>query len=426
MQISTKKGEKLKILWTTNLPVQGYSFLKGQKPIHTQSWVVYLSELISKHCDLSIAFPCNEKNISYLKDPDKNITYIPIPNCQSSVYDYMSYFKELKSKNNFDVVHIWGSEGYHANAAVRVFEKSRTCLSIQGLLSIIVKHYASGIPVSVQCAGSIKDFRNKYSLLETQKKVGKRGEIEIDTLKNCLNFIGRTTWDKACSLQANPSAAYYFNNEILRKPFYENHWKLEKCKKHSIFMSQASQPFKGLHFMLQALPIIKKNFPDTLLYIAGNKINYESKGAISKIRQSAYMKYLEHLINTGDIKDRVIFTGTLNEKQMCERYMKSHVFVCPSSIENSPNSLGEAMILGVPCVASYVGGIPDMLIDKEEGFLYQSDAPYMLAHYVCEIFSDNELALKFSEKARKHAFKTHCQETNVKRLLDIYLQIAGK
>ena len=93
-----------------------------------------------------------------------------------------------------------------------------------------------------------------------------------------------------------------------------------------------------------------------------------------------------------DLERNVVFTGPLDEEKMCQRYLKSNVFVCPSSIENSPNSLGEAMVLGVPCVASDVGGVSDMLKHKEEGFVYQTDAPYMLAHYVCEIF-ENEVAI---------------------------------
>jgi len=81
------------------------------------------------------------------------------------------------------------------------------------------------------------------------------------------------------------------------------------------------------------------------------------------------------------------------------------------------------MILGVPCVASYVGGVPDMLKHGEEGFIYQTDAPYMLAHYVCEIFENEDLALSFSKEAREHALKTHDRETNTKRLIEIYNSI---
>ena len=123
------------------------------------------------------------------------------------------------------------------------------------------------------------------------------------------------------------------------------------------------------------------------------------------------------------LERNVVFTGPLDEEKMCQRYLKSHVFVCPSSIENSPNSLGEAMVLGVPCVASDVGGVSDMLKHKDEGFVYQTDAPYMLAHYVCEIFENEDLALKFSKNAREHALTTHDRDANTRRLIEIYRDI---
>ena len=132
------------------------------------------------------------------------------------------------------------------------------------------------------------------------------------------------------------------------------------------------------------------------------------------------------LIEKNDVKENVIFTGLLNEKQMIERNLKSHVFVCPSSIENSPNSVGEAMLLGVPVVSSYVGGIPDMLEHDKEGYLYQSDSHNMLAYYVSKIFTDTNKTLEMSKNAQIKASKTHNPETNTNRLMTIYKEILDK
>ena len=84
------------------------------------------------------------------------------------------------------------------------------------------------------------------------------------------------------------------------------------------------------------------------------------------------------------------------------------------------------MILGVPCVASDVGGIANLLNHREESFVYQTDAPYMLAHYVCEIFANDELALQFSKKSREHAIKTHDRERNTNVMITIYQDIIAK
>lgn len=75
---------------------------------------------------------------------------------------------------------------------------------------------------------------------------------------------------------------------------------------------------------------------------------------------------------------------------MKERYLKSQVFVLPSSIENSPNSLGEAMLLGVPCIASDVGGVRCLMTHSVEGLIYPADDPRLLAYDICEMFAHPE------------------------------------
>ena len=55
---------------------------------------------------------------------------------------------------------------------------------------------------------------------------------------------------------------------------------------------------------------------------------------------------------------------------MKERYLKSGLFVCCSAIENSPNSLGEAMLLGLPCVTADVGGIKSIFDADKDGIMY--------------------------------------------------------
>lgn len=63
---------------------------------------------------------------------------------------------------------------------------------------------------------------------------------------------------------------------------------------------------------------------------------------------------------------------------MVKRYLLSNVFICPSTIENSPNSLCEAQLLGVPHIASYVGGTADLMKGNEE-CLYRFEETEMLA-----------------------------------------------
>ena len=144
-----------------------------------------------------------------------------------------------------------------------------------------------------------------------------------------------------------------------------------------------------------------------------------------KWKMASYSKYIYDLIIKYKLEDHVIFTGNLEPEKMKERYLKSHVFLCPSAIENSPNSLGEAMILGVPCIAAWVGGIPSMITHQKEGFLYQYNSSKMLAYYIKNVFENDEISQSISHFARVRARNTHDSIKNNEDLIGIYNQIMG-
>ena len=183
--------------------------------------------------------------------------------------------------------------------------------------------------------------------------------------------------------------------------------------------------------MLQAMPRILEEFPDTKVYVAGNSI-LRGKNIIGRLKISSYGTYLEKLIHDYKLEEKVVFLGKLNARQMKEAYLKSQAFVCPSTMENSPNSLGEAMILGVPVVTTDIGGITTMM-EPDEGIIYEgfrvelAEEPGQfelisnrLAEAVIDSFRNPEEASAKAEKASVHAKKTHSGDVNNKRLLEIY------
>lgn len=418
----------MKILWLTNVPLPEANQLMKAASTPYGGWLVNASARLSEEIgiNLSIAFP--KIGLSdVLKLTGYRKTYYafpPVGENGTSINEGTKFFTHILEQARPDVVHIFGTEYAHTLAMVNACNKQNIAavISIQGLVSIIVQHYLAGLPIKIQNRFTLRDLIKQDNLKQQQSKFFKRGRLEIEALQNVKHIIGRTTWDKACTSQINPDAVYHFCNETLRDEFYSHRWEINRCEKHSIFISQGSYPIKGLHFMLEAMPLILKRFPDAKLYIGGNNIT-NSDSLKERLKRSSYGKYIEELIKKFNLNSHVVFTGVLNEKQMCERYLQSHVFVCPSSIENSPNSLGEAMLLGVPCVASDVGGVTDLLRHKKEGFVYQADAPYMLAHYIGEIFASAELALQISVKASEHAIRTHDREANNQTMISIYQDI---
>ena len=104
-------------------------------------------------------------------------------------------------------------------------------------------------------------------------------------------------------------------------------------------------------------------------------------------------------------------------------FLEANVFVLPSTIENSPNSMGEAMLLGVPCVAADVGGVSTLLKNEEEGFVVPSGEVQLLADSICRIFAMEAEAERMGRAAREHALRTHDPEKNLCDLLEIYREL---
>lgn len=322
-----------------------------------------------------------------------------------------------------DVIHIWGTEYAHTLAMVNACQKEKqldqTVVSIQGLCSVYAGHYAEGLPRAVCRGWTFRDLLRWDNVEKQRKKFDLRGKLEIEALKKAHNVIGRTDWDRACVHAVNPECKYHFCNETLRQTFYQGNWDYAACQKHRIFASSCVYPVKGFHYLLEAFREVVKQYPDATLAVTGSSFL-----DVSPLRKSGYQKYLAKLTKQYGLEGKIEFLGSLSAEGMKEAFLRSNVFVLPSTIENSPNSLGEAMVLGVPCVASDVGGVAGLMDHGKEGFVYQSTAAYMLAHYIQQVFAMEERAEELGQAAQNHGRTTHDPQTNLVQLLEIYHTIA--
>ena len=408
----------MKVLWITNIIFPAPSKALGISVPVSGGWMMSSLEALKESLldmEIAVATIYPGKNFKTLKVD--GVSYYLLPSSEpATIYDKTlePLWQQVRDDFRPDVTHIHGTEYPYGLAYIRACGAEKVCISIQGMVSVIARYYYAGMSVGDILKNiTFRDLLKRDTIFRQKNNFEKRGEIEHEYIRSVSHIIGRTSWDRAHVWAINPDIDYHFCNETLRSSFYNHKWESDKCVKHSIFLSQASYPIKGLHKVLQAMPIILRHYPDARVSIAGNNITDKPF-----YRISGYGKYIRSLIRKYNLQEKVNFLGNLSEARMCEEYLKANVFICPSSIENSPNSLGEAQLLGVPHIASYVGGVMDMMVDAEDN-MYRFEEVEMLAEKVCKIFEEGMTS-------ENDATKRHDRLINASCLVDIYRSIIGK
>ena len=448
----------MKVLWLCNIMLPAYAKAKGLSFSAREGWLSGSFDRINKELKtdesitLAVAFPSagasedvsSSGNRSLGEVIDGVTFYTFAENLDTpEIYDESlepqidAILKDFQP----DIVHIFGTEFPHSLAMVRTFNRpERTLVGIQGLCGVIADKYMADLPESVQNDLTFRDKIKHDSIRQQQEKYYLRAANEKKIIEGAGHITGRTAFDKRETARINPGAVYHHMNETMRSNFYEGRWSEKDRVIHSIFLSQGDYPLKGLHYVLQAMPEILKKYPDAHVYVAGNSIfgkidrrtvtAADDEGTVitgSKyplfMRISAYGKYLKKLISQNNLKKHVTILGKLNAEQMKEQYLKCNVFICPSAVENSPNSLAEAMTLGMPCVAAYAGGVPDMAVDKKEAILYRADDPELLAWNVKQLFDSREYCERLGQIARKRALLDHNGQNNAEIIKKTYAEM---
>lgn len=416
----------MQILWITNIVFpEALEKIKPNSQLRSSGgWMLAAAEpLISNNNSLVVA-TVSKLVTKLTKVSGAKITYYIIPYGRGNEKinpNYESYWKKINQEVSPDVVHIHGTEFSHGYSYIKACGSHNVVISLQGILSACSRYYTCGISnIDIYRNLTLRDVL-KGTILRDKRRFAQRSKYEREMLLEVSHVIGRTEWDKAQVLFINPSIKYHFCNETLRPEFYSGDlWSYNNCRNYSIFISQAGYPIKGFHQLLKSLPIVLRDFPNTIVRVAGPNITKCNK-LIDIIHFSGYGAYIKYLIKKHNLHGKIQFLGPLTAEEIKQEYLNSNVFVCPSSIENSPNSLCEAQILGVPCIASFVGGIPDIMAGNEEN-LYQFDDIEMLAYKICRIFKEKRNSHNQVLVARQR----HDVEINRSNLIHIYRQLISQ
>ncbi len=414
----------MNILWTVNLIPRNAASALSIKSDVLGGWVEAMAARLKSIEGVRLAIACKSDdglNFSLEKD---GVLYRAIPYGRGvDLQKLIAVCERLVEEFRPDIIHIEGTEFLHARAMHQV-AKARgipAVVSMQGILNGQYVYQCGLLPIDDMLFSFDPAAVFAALTLHFRKTrwYAPRMKPERELIESAEYVLGRTTWDRAHTYALNPNATYYGCARILRPAFYEAQWDICSMERHSLYVGNSYYALKGFHFLVEALPQLIREYPDIRVYVAGHRPFGEQRSFVKK----GYGVYLKKRIEALGVADHIIFTGTLTAEDVAKRLSKMNAYVLTSVAENSPNTLGEAMMVGTPCISSYVGGAPDMASDGKEALFYRSNDPSLLAWCVKRIFDDDALAVKLSENARARARETHNAENNARTLYDVYLDI---
>jgi len=166
---------------------------------------------------------------------------------------------------------------------------------------------------------------------------------------------------------------------------------------------------KGIQYLLQAIPLIVEQFLDFEIYVAG---------------EGVYRKQLESLVETLKAGSCVNFLGHLNDVRAF--LQRLDLFVQPSRSESLGVAIMEAMSVGLPVVATNVGGIPEIVEDGISGVLVPPCNPQQLAKGIAGLCRNPEMRKKMGAKGKESIAQKFRVSDFVKQTFDLYEQLLKK
>ncbi|WP_321372019.1 glycosyltransferase family 4 protein [uncultured Desulfuromusa sp.] len=413
----------MKVLWIVALPLPSVAHLVGEQKAVFGGWVSSMIAQLSTISDIELGVAMRSPISERIVKRVGGIQYYFFPQDSKDKFDAQDEdVRWILNDFSPDLLHVEGAEFAYAKKFLKYWP-GVNIVSMQGILNGYEPYELGELPICKMLSSlhPIKMIIAAALLVSKIYFFNSRLKVEEETIGLAQNILGRTKWDRAHSYAINHFAPYFSCNRILRNIFYQKLWSVDGMQRHTFFIGNAASPKKGAHIALYALALLKREYPNVKMYVAGISPALTSQFELKK--KISYSAYLRYLIKVLDIVDNIEFLGVLQEDEMADILSKVNVYVLSSIIENSPNTLGEAMIMGVPSVSAYVGGAPDMAKDGEEALFYRANDPKLLAYQVKRIFDDDGLAIKLSKSGRIRAIDTHDPKKNLEKLLVAYRAI---
>lgn len=413
----------MKVLWFTNTPANADEYFQSELK-GTGGWLKALDQALQEQVELHIAFykdyqePFKYKGSYYYPIKPNNSIYKKIlglfgHNLVINDEDIGKYIKIINHVKP-DIIHIHGTE--NPFACIIPFTKIPVVVSIQGNLTVYLHKYFSGIEqkylyVASRDYSSFKSFFIAQRFASSYRIFRKMQKREYKNFGFIKNFIGRTDWDRRITRVLSPGSNYFHGDEMLRESFYNYKWVPHEREKYIIHTTNSNTYYKGFETLCLALNEL-------------NRMGFNCEWQVAGISPNdLIVKVIKKKLKINFPKSDLILLGNLNEEHLVRNLLNADVFVMVSHIENSPNNLCEAMMLGMPCISTFVGGSGSLVQDKINGILVQSGDPWVMAGAILEIANNMESAILYGNSARQNAQKRHSHEIIIRDLCCTYEEI---
>lgn len=415
----------MKVLWYANTPC----LYKQANAYNGGGWLTSLQQelMVQEDVELAIAFALNGEP---KKVEEQNVTYYPLSWPKNNKFlrvaetlfaSQQSYVKAERKRfplyestirkpiEDFkpDVIMVFGSE--MPFGLVASLTNVPVVLHIQGVLTPYLNAFLPPFVSWSDYIGSARGVK-AWLLRRTAFRSWKASvDREQEIFRRVKYYIGRTEWDKRVTQVLSPNSMYFYGSEVLRPVFYESKDRILP-EKLTIVTTISSPLYKGFDMVLKSAKLLKDKNIDFSWKCYGNIDPY----TVEKITGICH----------NDVN--VELCGVASAEQLQNALQTATCYVHTSYIDNSPNSLCEAQILGVTPVATYVGGVPSLIQNGETGYLVPANDPYQLSYVLMSLYTHPERNLTIGMAAREVALKRHNKNRIVKDLLTTLQEIVVK
>lgn len=416
----------MKVLWFSN------AVFNGNTPKATGTWLYSMANaLIDRGVELyNITQKKDVVEIQFNEIDDIKQWILP----EYKLYNGLPRLKYIKQIQTLvdnikpDIIHIWGVESYWGLLTARGFVRGNVLLEIQGIRETCARVFYGGLSwPEVLSTIKTKEFIKPKISLPAQKFFFKKwSRFEREIISAQKSITTQSSWVRSWITQfTSPGTTVFRTDLIIRGQFLDSEpWRKPQHDESSpvIFaLSSEAHAFKGLHDGIKALAILKRQYPKIQLRVAGN---FEVNRPFYK--RNGYTKYLLKLIKSNNLEANVVFLGSLDASALKNEMLKADVMIQPSYVESYSLALSEAMAIGVPCVVSYAGAMPELAVDGIDALFYSPSDYFNMAMSVKRILEDPCLCSALSGHARARSHERNSAKNVVENQIMIYKEVKGE